>query len=388
MILEFGAKNCLSFKDWLQISFEASRKDTPSEYCFSNCKVYPWLCLEGSNASGKTNSLKILYFIYCFARDSFKNEPDADIAYDTFFNNNEKAEFYLKFTLNDYEKTKRIFQYDFVLSNKKVYSESLNLKEGSSRKKIVFKRNQKKVIDSYFDTNDNLNKIIYRDNVSFFSTLFQYGVTKSDPFKQFFKNCFANVNYFGLAPLAFDEINKMYYEKPDLLNIVKNELKHYDLGLSDIKIEINKDPNSINKDKYYPVFFHHTETGDKPLLSYSQSAGTLKLFNSLLFFKSILLNGGLLILDELDKELHDDIVYDLLSKFKDKNNKYHAQIIFTSHNTLVLDEAKKYRSYFFEKENGESYCYRGDEIPLSIRNDRSLSALYNNGDLGGKPKIG
>jgi hypothetical protein len=385
MILEFGAKNCLSFKDWLQISFEAARKDTPSEYCFSAKEVFPWLCLEGSNASGKTNALKILYFIYNFAANSFTNEPDEDIVYDTFFNNDAKAEFYINFTLDDYKKTKNSFLYEFVLSNKKVYSEKLYLRKGTSRKKVIFDRIKNKVTDSYFDTD---KKIIYRDNVSFFSTIFQYGIEKSQPFKKFFKNYFANVNYFGLTPLTYAEINRVYYEEPELFEMVKDELKHYDLGISDIKIEINKNPTATKKDKYYPVFYHYTENGDKPLLSYSQSNGTLKLFNILLFFKSVLINGGLLILDELDRDLHDDIVYDLLSKFKVDNNLNNSQIIFTSHNTLLLDEAKKYRSYFFEKENGESFCYRADEIPLSIRNDRSLSALYNNGDLGGKPKIG
>lgn len=40
-----------------------------------------------------------------------------------------------------------------------------------------------------------------------------------------------------------------------------------------------------------------------------------------------------------------------------------------------------------KKKNGESYCFRGDEIPLSIRNDSSLSSLYNNGDLEAKSKL-
>lgn len=385
MILEFGAKNCLSFKDWLQVSFEAPRKDTPSEYYFSEKRVFPWLCLEGSNASGKTNSLKVLSFIYSFASESFAREPNSDIPYDTFFNNDDKSEFYLNFTLEDYKKTEFSYQYEFVLKNKKVYSEKLYQKKGTARKKIIFSRINNKITDTYFGTD---KKIIYRDNVSFFSTLFQYGIKKSEPFKKHFTNYFANVNYSGVTQLTDPDINQRYYENPELLEMLKEDLKYYDLGIADIKIEIDKNPMTNNKDKYYPVFYHYTENSTESLLSYSQSARTLKLFRSLLFYKLVLLNGGLLIIDELDKELHDDIVYDLLSKFKVENNKNNAQLIFTSYNTLLLDEAKKYRSYLFEKEKGESYCYRADEIALSIRNDRSLAALYNNGDLGGKSKIG
>jgi len=385
MILEYGAKNCLSFKDWLQISFEASRKDTPAEYCFSTAKVFPWLCLEGSNASGKTNALKILYFIFCFARDSFQSDPDEDIAYDTFFNNDDKAEFYLNFTLDDFNKTKDSFQYELVLREKKVYSERLYLQKGTAKRKRIVSRVKDKVVDDYFGTD---KKIVYRDNVSFFSTLFQYGIVSSDPFKNFFRNCYSNVNYFGIGVLAQGDINKLYYDNPGLLKIVTNELKRFDMGITDIKIELNKNSTLKDKDKYYPVFYHHTEEGDKKLLAYSQSAGTLKLFNILSYFIRTLLDGGIIIMDEIDRGLHDEIVFELLSNFKAKNNKKNAQIIFTSHNSQLLDKAKKYRSYFFEKASGESYCYRGDEIDLPIRNDRSLTALYNNGDLGGKPNIG
>jgi hypothetical protein len=40
------------------------------------------------------------------------------------------------------------------------------------------------------------------------------------------------------------------------------------------------------------------------------------------------------------------------------------------------------------KENTESYCYRLDEIPSDIlRNDRLISPAYNQGKIGGVPKI-
>ena len=126
MIIEYGAKNCFSFKDWLQISFEATRKDVPKEYKIGDTDVLPYLCLEGSNASGKTNALKVLYFIISFARNSFDNKPEEKISYDTFFNNEEKADFFLTFTLDDYLKTGIKYYYEFSLKKGNVFSESLS----------------------------------------------------------------------------------------------------------------------------------------------------------------------------------------------------------------------------------------------------------------------
>ena len=50
---------------------------------------------------------------------------------------------------------------------------------------------------------------------------------------------------------------------------------------------------------------------------------------------------------------------------------------------------KKYRTYLFAKENGESFCYRIDELPTNndIRNERPLEPIYKSGLLGGVPRV-
>lgn len=384
MILEYGAKNSYSFKDWLQISFEAARKDVPDEYKIKGTQIMPYLCLEGSNASGKTNALKVLYFIISFIRDSFNSKPNEKVIYDTYFYNNEKAEFYLNFTLDDYLITHAKYFYELTLDDRKVQTERLSEKIGTKGKKIVFDRRETVVKDKYFNTPNNL---IYRGNVSFFSTLFQYEIEKCNPFKDYFSKVFSNVSYFGTFNLYSSNISKLYYDNPDVLKTIKQDISRFDLGLVDVKVKKRDDPSLAEEDNYYPVFYHKTEDGLCPLFEYSQSAGTKKLYYILLYFYYLISDGGLLIMDEVDRELHDEIVKELLLKFSRENNPKGAQIIFTSYNSRLLDTAKKYRSYFFEKENGESFCYRADEIPLKIRNDRSLTSLYNNGELGGRPNI-
>ena len=96
-----------------------------------------------------------------------------------------------------------------------------------------------------------------------------------------------------------------------------------------------------------------------------------------------------MVLDEFDINLHPDILPHLINLFITKElNPNKAQMIFSTLNPDVLDVLGKYRSYLFEKENGESFGYRLDESDTNIlRNDRSVSAPYKRHLLGGYPKI-
>ena len=64
-----------------------------------------------------------------------------------------------------------------------------------------------------------------------------------------------------------------------------------------------------------------------------------------------------------------------------------AQLIFTTHNNEIMDRLKKSRIILVNKEDNESYLYKLDETGEILRNDRSISKIYNTGRLGGKPKI-
>ena len=50
-------------------------------------------------------------------------------------------------------------------------------------------------------------------------------------------------------------------------------------------------------------------------------------------------NGLTLCIDELDKSLHSRLLIEIVRMFKDKRyNKTNAQLVFTAHNTDVLDD--------------------------------------------------
>ena len=50
-----------------------------------------------------------------------------------------------------------------------------------------------------------------------------------------------------------------------------------------------------------------------------------------------------------------------------------------------MDLMRVYRIHLFEKEEGESFCYRLDET--SLRHDKSILGPYQKCFIGGRPKI-
>ncbi|MBP5469052.1 MAG: ATP-binding protein [Candidatus Riflebacteria bacterium] len=380
MIRKFGGKNCWSFKEWCEIDF-CINKNVPKEYGFNDVGVVPALLFEGANASGKTCALRILSFIASFCSDSFELKPESDIFFDTYFNNQDKSEFFVDFSLAD--DIKSIYSYELTIDRKKIYSEKL-----IKNKKIVFLRKDNQVKkDLIFNFPQKL--INLRSNVSFISTLMQYNITSIKPFYDFFINIISNVKYIGIENYQeVDSVARYYYMLPDVLRKVVEKIKLFDTGIEDI--EIKQAVTEEGKNTFISIFKHKTEDGTKNLEIFYQSMGTKILYKRLLDFYAAIERGGVLILDELDCHLHSSILPELLAYFLDPNiNINHSQIIFTAHNSSLLDFMKKYRTYLFAKENGESFCYRIDELPnnIDLRNDRPLEPLYKAGLLGGIPRV-
>ena len=84
MILEYGCKNCWSFKDWMVINFRIN-KNVPSEFAFPNTSVVPAVGFFGANASGKTSALRVISFLSDFIVYSFQHNPKQDILFDSYF---------------------------------------------------------------------------------------------------------------------------------------------------------------------------------------------------------------------------------------------------------------------------------------------------------------
>lgn len=381
MILEFGAKNFYSFKEGFEVSLRLG-EGCPNS--ISNGKDYTnIMAIKGANASGKTNVLKVLSFLKEFVNNSFNQNPDFKIAFNSFFNNDESTELYIVFIENHIE-----YRYELIVTVDKVVSETIYRKD--KRESKIIERKDNEIISKLKEFQD-LEIMKLRDNASLLSTANQYDIESTKLIYNLFSKIGINVNYFGRKDNFVDYkiATKFYFENPYFFDFVKKVLAISDTGIDTIEIEKQTDKET-GKDKYFPRFKYQLENEDKHSLTFNhQSSGTKALYLQLGLYKAILDLGGILVLDEFDINLHSDLLPMLIDFFDDEEkNPNNAQLIFTTHHTDIMDKLGKYRVVLVNKDENESFLYRLDEIPGDmLRNDRSIVQKYKEGKIGGKPRL-
>jgi AAA15 family ATPase/GTPase len=140
---------------------------------------------------------------------------------------------------------------------------------------------------------------------------------------------------------------------------------------------------------------HQGENRNGQKVSYSlelsdESDGTRKLMALAPAIESALRTGGVLLVDELEREIHPVLVNYIVAKFQSKSsNPNGAQIIFTTHNTelMNLELLRKDQFYFVDKcdRDGTSELYTISEF--STRTTENIRKGYLVGKYGATPDI-
>lgn len=380
MIIKFGARNFLSFREGVEVSFE--NKET----------VNTILCVKGANAAGKTNLLKALNFILFFLGESFTQlKPDEPISsFKPFFKSSENSYFYLEFRLPD---DPLLYRYELELNSSGVVAETLTKKNKRTVRLLERKNNE------FVFNGDRLKLVRLRSNASMICTINQYDPSLLPPrICTFFSSCQSNlqgVYSFGLflrlqerfGEATLSSISKFFRASPKSKKIAEEFIHASDTGIA--RFDIRQNTELSGNVKYYPVFFHQVDQKEYPLLYSEESSGTKALFTALFYFCLAFEYGSLLIYDELDMSLHPMIVPKLLALFQDpRKNPKQAQLFFTSHCTDLMKNLRPDQIFILGKENNESYAYSISECPSGIiRKDRDLIKPYLQGRLGGIPKL-
>ena len=167
---------------------------------------------------------------------------------------------------------------------------------------------------------------------------------------------------------------------PDMGSWIRNHIRSSDLGIQDITIS----------DQYgtKEAFFHHHGL-DMPIPLSFESSGTKRLFHLLPQIGVALRIGVPAVLDEIDGDLHVDIVGEILSWFRSQEiNPFGAQLFVSSHNVGLLDHLEKEEIFIVEKDSNGATRVHGAQDVRGLRRDARLYPKYRAGMLGGIPKIG
>jgi hypothetical protein len=121
-----------------------------------------------------------------------------------------------------------------------------------------------------------------------------------------------------------------------------------------------------------------------------ESEGTKKLFALAGLLADTLRAGQILVIDEFDARLHPLITQAIIGLFNSpKTNPHHAQLIFTTQDTNLLDRRffRRDQVWFTEKDRqGATQLYSLAEF--RVRNDASFGRDYIRGKYGAVPYVG
>ncbi|WP_119342636.1 AAA family ATPase [Facilibium subflavum] len=389
MLVEFSVKNFKSIKEEIKFSLVADNgkelyKENVMEASASEGgKRIPLIksaALYGPNAGGKTNIIKALAAmrqIVMTSAQEFRKLPIVPFKLS-------------KSTLNLPTEFEVIiifegvrYQYGFSATLEKVYDEWL-FAFPKGRVQTWFERtwNDKSgKYDYYFGDKLTGDKDVWRratrDNALFLSTAIQLNSEKLKPVFDWFSNKLhiAGVNTHNSWGYDFTlGLCKKDRSKEEILNF----LKAADFSITDVKVQEEDMVKSFSTavpehvraflEQELPnthsriLTFHPSDKGDMVELDYKdESHGTQKMFRFSGPWLDSLQKGHVLVVDELNNNLHPVLVQFLVQLFhNEKMNQNHAQLVFSTHETSILNQD----------------IFRRDQIWFCEQRDKQGTSLY------------
>ena len=168
-------------------------------------------------------------------------------------------------------------------------------------------------------------------------------------------------------------------------------LRFADLGIDDVQVvEQGEDEASLAQPRRRLRFIHRAGGQEVPFDLADESVGTLTWFALIGPALTALRRGQVLLFDEIDASLHPKLSARLLELFQDpKTNPHGAQLIFTTHDTSLLNYLNRDEVWLTEKgADGATTLtalaeYGGDKVRRSL----NLERAYLQGRFGAVPEL-
>ncbi|MDR3621321.1 MAG: ATP-binding protein [Paludisphaera borealis] len=385
MLIEFRVENHRSLRDEQVLTMQAGQvgdpdDDRPRLVPGYAQRLLPVAAIYGANASGKSNVLDALVFMYDAVLWSHRTwSPDKGIHRDPFAWGPKRKKptlFEVTVVVGDVR-----YQYGFTASSDRFLEEWLYAWP-NDRKQTWFSR-----YGDAFKFGDNLkgeNKQIEgftRDNALFLSTAAQHNHKQITPIFSWFEslrtiNCDRQWHILGRDSIHDDKEALSRFKKTKWLTFetlpepvathLLALLKNADLGIVDLRVKPEAQGSNAPLFTMNLYEFKHRAKARDAWLDFEQeSKGTKHLFYIAIPLLLALTQGRTILVDELETSLHPAIAQNLVRLFNDpKTNPRNAQLIFTTHDTNLLGTTL-----------GEPVLRR-DQVWLTEKDGEGATVLY------------
>ncbi|KZS22364.1 ATP-binding protein [Wohlfahrtiimonas chitiniclastica] len=411
MLVEFSVENFRSIKNEQTLSLLTTKStECPNNhFVFDNGKeqfdLLKSVIIYGANGSGKSNLIKSFRALQCLVLGNdlsilmpFKLDANSQFAPTTFD---------LTFIVNQVR-----YQYVISATSKKIYSECL-YQFPKGRVQVLFERYLHEETKEYAWNIGNAlkgQKMMWKDATRY-DQLFLKKASDNNS-----EQLMQLTEFFEKRLQLIDHMNSELDPHHSIQYLLKEEdniaqyLKKADLGIDGVKAvekpfsfqdfpknmpePMKKELFNKLKDKNMLSIFtvHQSESlGGVEFELSEESTGTQKYFGLAGYWINALKTGSVLVVDELQNNLHPKLVQYLTGLFNHPDtNPHNAQLIFTSHDISLLSSPFEFRrdQIVFCDKNRAQETEVFSLVDFHVRKDKQdIAKDYLNGRFGGIPFI-
>lgn len=443
MLVEFSVENLLSFKDRSSFSMVAGKERLKKNHVnesFNKISTLKLATIFGANASGKSNIIKAIDLgkrlvtkevdLTSKMANKFRlveiPNPISTLEYKIHhkgymyiygfsFDNLKFTEEWLYLLKSKDGKVEQIFDRKFkdekpnielgnMFDNESLMTKNLfeSYKEDSLLISLVdqFNFTNESVglnhMQNIYDWYSNSLTIIYPTSKA--TEGLQHELNRNSDFRDVFAK-FLNALDTGIDKIDFKEIKKENLPFPDqfldkvISSLSKKGSEKNTASISDpIKGElvlVNKEENEI---KFYKLITQRKVDGTDKFIDFDtadeESDGTKRLFDLIPIILSTIQGGNVVIVDEIERSLHPNLVHALIKFYIKFSNDLYSQMILATHESALLDQELLRRDeiWFVSKaKNGASSVHSLSEY--NQRFDKELRKSYLSGRFDGIPDL-
>ncbi|MDO4840469.1 MAG: ATP-binding protein, partial [Desulfovibrionaceae bacterium] len=377
-------------------AFEEKTKEIPGARVLKSAVIF------GANGSGKSNFVDAISFVKNLVTNSINHQPNQVI-----FQNphkldgvNKESTYRIQFMVHDIR-----YVYAFSLKNMLVSEEYLYYFPNNRQTKIFERTGENFISGNKFRGKFNTCKNVLKLNRLMLSCAANFSSVKEviDAYNFFYNDLVL------CGPVSQNNwmIYSLYQMKqnPKMKQAVLKFLAELGTGIKDIKVSIEKKkleesampPSS--SEEFKAILLKYGEDAITASVRYGnfdvdlmqeESAGIQKLFSILCPIIDVMHNGKVLICDELESSFHESLIFGLVKLFIDTQTDRFAQMIFTTHETglLNLDLFRRDQIWFTEmrEEDRSTDLYSLIEIK-NVRKEDNFERGYISGKYGAIPML-
>ena len=404
MLLEFRCSNHRSIRDEVLFSTIAGTDKTHPENIekVAEVEVLKSSVIYGANGSGKSNFIDAISFVKNLVSNSINHQPGQGILQmpHKLDGYERKSDYKIQFIVDGIR-----YAFGFSLKNMLVVEEYLYYFPHGRQTKIFERTSKDYSAGRNFRNRFNSCKDVLKPNRLMLSCAANFSsVDEVTAAYRFFNDelvIYSSVNQDNWMNYSLHQINANKQTKA----IVLKFLDALGTGIKDIHVDIKKEDLDVShlppflSDEFKRILLQEKidaisakvlyEGFETDLIS-EESTGIKKLFGLLCPFIDIMVNGKVLVCEELESNLHESLLFGLVKQFVNTRGNKPAQLIFTTHETglLNLDLFRRDQIWFTEIKSADrsTDLFSLTEIK-NVRKDENFGKGYIAGKYGAIPML-